>query len=329
MRNIKMITLLFVSIFIMTIATSMSFAQRKIVLSGGGIGSTTNLAVSAVANIAQNYCDLFPTVISNPTSAQQDVLERREANIATVTGYLSYDAYYGVGEYEGKAPFKELRSLLDRPNAQLQVVVFADSPIREIKDLIGKRFIFGKRGSASDVYGEAIFKALGMFDDFEQKIYLGWGDIQSKMLIKQADAVLVAGTYPHSALTELALAHKAGIRYVPFSEEEVATVIEEVPYLQPVMMPPVYEGMEEDALTLEYLNIVSCVDLSEEEAYCITKSFWENLEEAALHWDAIRRLTLDDISKIKRMAPWHIGTYRYYQELGLEVPPEMIPPEAK
>lgn len=327
MKTKKIITFLFVTIFIMAIATSVSFASRKIVVSGGGIGSTTNLVISAVANIAQNYCDLLPTVIINPTSAQQDFLERREVDIATVTGYLSYDAYNGLGRYEGK-PFKELRSLVDRPNAQLQVVVLGNSSIREISDLIGKNIIFGKTGSASATYGEAMFEALGIFDDLKP-LYLPWGDTQAKLLTGQGDAVLIAGTYPHSALTELSLTHRDGIRYVPFSEEEVDTIIEYCPYLVPVTMPPFYKGMEEDTLTLEYVNIVCCVDLSEEEAYCLTKSFWENLDQVALNWEALGRLTLEGVSQIKRVAPWHIGTYKYYKEMGLEIPSEMVPPEAK
>jgi uncharacterized protein len=69
--------------------------------------------------------------------------------------------------------------------------------------------------------------------------------------------------------------------------------------------------------------------MSEEKAYCLTKNFWEHLGDVvALHWESLGRLKLKDTSTIKRVAPWHIGAYKYYKEAGLEIPPEMVPPEA-
>lgn len=328
MKIRKLLKVIFLVIFIGLLSINISLASRQIIVSGASIGSTTNLAISAIADIAQNYCSLLPTVVVNPTTAQVDILQRKEADISTTTGYLTFDAYNGIGDYEGNT-FAEIRSLMHRPSTQMHIVVLRDSPIQEINDLVGKRIALGKPGSASDVFGRDMLGAIGILDDLGSIMNLSAGDIQAKLLTNQIDATILAGTSPYSTITEISLSSRNGIRIIGLSEEEIATVIEKVPYFMPNTIPNVYKGMEEDIPTVGYSNIYSSVGLSEEEAYCLTKNFWENLDAVELYWSPLGKLNIEEISLIKHIAPWHIGSYRYYKEVGLEIPPEMIPPEAK
>jgi hypothetical protein len=329
MKNHRFLAILFMTILIIsTIGITTSLASRKIIVSGASIGSTTNLAASAIADIAQNCCGILPTVVVNPTTAQVDVLQHREADISTTTGYLTFDAYHGLGNYDGN-PFKEIRSLMQRPSTQMHIVVLKESSIKEIKDLVGKRLAFGKPGSASDVFGKDMLGAIGIIDDLGSIMNLSAGDIQAKLLTNQIDVTILAGTSPYSTITEISLSSRNGIRMIGLTKEEIASVIEKVPYFMPNKIPAVYKGMEENVSTVGYSNIYSCVDLSEEEAYCLTKNFWEHLDTVELYWSLLGELTLEEVSLIKHIAPWHIGAYRYYQEVGLDIPPEMIPPEAK
>jgi len=329
MKSKKILVFLVISIFIITAATSMIFAQgEKITVSGGTIGGTSNLAASGMAAIGQQYCNLLPTVVTNPTMAQVNILENHEANIATTPGYLTYNAYYGLGKWKDK-PFSELRTLTDRPNCQMQFVVLQNSEIKEIKDLVGKTVIMGKKGFTAAELGQALFEALGITLNDITPLYLGHSDAIAAIVSGKADAYLVTGAFPHSKIIELSEMQSAGVRLLNINEEDMKTILEKCPYFQPRVIGPVYKGMDGEITAAEYQNVYGCVDLSEETAYNLTKNFWEHLDFATLQWSALANLKLENTSSIRGVAPWHIGAYRYYKEVGLEIPEDMIPPEAK
>jgi len=327
-RNKRIAYLLFIALFVI-VSFNLGICAQEIVVSGGSIGGTSNLAISAIAAIGSQYCDLSPTVISTPTMAQVDVLEDHEAVVATTPGYLTYNAFNGLGKWEGK-PFTEVRSLTNRPNSQMQIAVLKESPIQNVVDLKGKRLVMGKRGFTAAELGAEMFDALGI--DVENDLtplYLGHADARAALVSNKADAYLLTGGYPHSSLIELSEMHDEGIRLVNITEEQMNTILDKKPFFRAKTIEAIYKGMEKGIVTAEYVNVFGCVDLSEEIAYCLTKNYWEHLDFAALQWDAIGKLKLEDTSDIKGVAPWHIGAYRYYTEVGLEIPDEMIPPEAR
>jgi uncharacterized protein len=326
--NRRITCLLFITIFVL-VSLNLGICAQEIVVSGGSIGGTSNLAISAIAAIGSQYCGLSPTVVSTPTMAQVDVLEDREAVIATTPGYLTYNAYNGLGKWLGK-PFTEVRSLTNRPNSQMQIAVLKESSIQNVMDLKGKRVVMGKKGFTAAELGAEMFDALGI--DAEKDLtplYLGHGDAIASLVSNKADAYLLTGGYPHSGLIELSEMHDEGIRLIHITEEQMNTILDQKPFFRAKTIEKVYKGMEEEIVTAEYVNVFGCVDLSEEIAYCLTKNYWEHLDFAALQWNAIGKLKLEDTSDIKGVAPWHMGAYRYYKEVGLEIPDEMIPPEAR
>lgn len=333
MRTNKIFSLIAVILFLIGIISLASFASeqdtKKITISGGTIGGTSNLAANGMAVIARTYCNMTPTVIVTPTMAQVSILEGRQAQIATTPAYLTYQAYNGQGDWEGK-PFNEIRSLTDRVNSQMQIAVFKDSPYYNLSDLEGKRIVVGKKGFTAAQLGEAMFGALGLRYDVEvTPLYLGHADALAALMAGKADAYMLTGAYPHSSLMELSELKPEGIRLINVTEEERKTVLEKCPFFVTRTIDPVYKGMDKSIVTLEYINVYGCVDLTEEDAYLLAKNFWEHQEDATLQWGALGDLELENTSSLIGAAPWHIGAYKYYKEVGLEIPESMIPPEAK
>jgi len=327
----KLISFLLISVICIVAVSSASFAAEKhFIITGGTLGGTSNLAIAALGSIAQKHCGIETTIIESPTMGMVDVLQRGEAKIATTPGNLTYQAYYGLGKWGGK-PFKELRSLTDRPNGIVQFVVLADSDIYCMDDLVGKGVVLGLKGFSSEANGRAIMEALGIIPEEDcNPIFLGFADTVAAITNGRADAMIVCGSYPHNKLIELSESVSHGIRIIGLSDEELDTVIEKCPWFKRVTLEASYKGMEEDANTAEYMNVFgTTTELTEEEAYCIVKNFWEDMDFAKLTWAGLGVLELEEISNIKGLAPWHIGAYRYYKEVGLEIPENMIPPEAK
>lgn len=330
MKGKKLITFLLISVIcIVTVSSAGLAAQKHFIITGGTLGGTSNLAIAALGSIAKKHCGIDSTVIESPTMGMTDVLQRKEALIATTPGDLTRKAYYGLGRWEGKA-FKELRSLTDRPNGLLQFVVLADSDIYTMDDLKGKRVIVGLKGFSSEGNGKALMAALGITEENYTPIYLGFADATAAMTSGKGDVMIVAGSYPHSTLIELSESLSQGIRIIDISEEEIETIVEEAPWFAPITLDAHYKGMTDSITSVEYINVFgTTTELTEEEAYCIVKNFWEDLDFAAQTWAALGNLKIEKISSMQGLAPWHIGAYKYYQEVGLDIPENMIPPEAK
>jgi len=331
MKLQKIIIVLLLSVFcIVTIGTSVLAAQKHFIITGGTLGGTSNLAIAALGSIAKKHCGIESTVIESPTMGMTDVLLRKEALIATTPGDLTYLAYYGLGRYEGNA-FKELRSLTDRPNGILQFVVLGNSDIYTMEDMIGKRIIVGLKGFSSEGNGRAVMEALGIkYDEDYTPLHLGFADAVAAMTAGRGDVMIVAGSHPHSTLIELSESMPNGIRILNISDEEIESIVEVAPWFIKTTLDAHYKGMDEAINSVEYINVFgTTTDLSEAEAYCIVKNFWEDLDFAAQTWAGLGDLKIEEISNIQGLAPWHIGAYKYYQEIGLEIPENMIPPEAK
>jgi len=68
--------------------------------------------------------------------------------------------------------------------------------------------------------------------------------------------------------------------------------------------------------------------MSEEDGYKITKAIFENNDALvdAANW---MEIITPENGLAQMNAPLHIGAYKYYKEVGIEDPEELIPPEAK
>jgi len=332
MKSKKILTFLIMSIFIIAAVNSVIFAQEenKIIVSGGSLGGSTHLQASAIASIGQKYCDLLPTLVVTPTMAQIDVLQKNEAHISTAVAYQTSFAYYGLGRWKEK-PFEGVRSLVPRQSGCVQILVLPNSPIQGIMDLRGKKVCFGKQGFMAADAGQIIMESLGIiFDENITPIYLGHADARASLMSGKIDAYVLTGSMPNPSVIETSEGSRNGIRLLSFTEEEMSTLLEKHSFFTPFTVKAgTYKGMDKDAYTPEFGSIYACrSDMSEEIVYNITKAFWEHLDEVALHFSALGNLKHEDVTKQNGIAPWHIGAYRYYQELGLEIPQNMIPPEA-
>ncbi|MCJ7638202.1 MAG: TAXI family TRAP transporter solute-binding subunit [Nitrososphaeraceae archaeon] len=330
MKIKQLITFIGVSFLIIAVASSAISAMENITISGGTIGGGSHLMANGVAIIARNYCGLSPTVVINPAQSQVDVVQAGDADISTAVGYHTFYAYNGLDRWKDN-PFPEARSFAERPENMMQIVVLNESPIQKFSDLIGKRVVVGKQGMNAAMLGEVMFSALGIeYDKDVTPLYIGHADAVAALIAGKVDAYLVCAAFPQASVIEISEIAKGGIRLVPLSEEEVKIIGEKTIIFNPRIVPPTYKGMEEEILTVGIPNVFVCRnDLPEEVAYNLTKAFYELLDVAALQSDALSHLKLENISLISGVAPWHMGSYRYYKEMGLEIPPEMVPPEAK
>lgn len=307
--------------------SKLGYSVNRLTFSGGTIGGTSNLMANGLSAIGYKYLGIQGTVISNPTMTQVLVLQEKEADISTMVGYQGYFAYHNTSQWNREG-FPELRTLLQGNRTTWHFAVMANSPIKDIKDLVGKKVVVGKKGFFSEDATKYLFEALNLDYSAIKPVYLGHPDAMAALLTGKVDAYAVVSDPPQPTFTQLTQGHN--VRIIGLTEKELELAIQKWPGSEPTIITGgTYKGNDKDILAPASWMLYGCRnELPEDVAYGLTKEFWENKEFAGLQWAKLATYKLEDVPKFKT-APYHIGAYKYYKEKGLDIPEIMIPPEAE
>ena len=121
----------------------------------------------------------------------------------------------------------------------------------------------------------------------------------------------------------------SGRRVLSLTDEQVATATEALPFLSATEIPEgTYRDMPAATTLGTYIGIAATSDLSEDAAYEFTRAYWESIERLGQTFAPAQGMT-PEISVENTATPLHAGALRYYREIGIEVPDELVPPEAE
>ncbi len=90
-----------------------------------------------------------------------------------------------------------------------------------------------------------------------------------------------------------------------------------------------YPRQAEKVNTIAQPNILmTTTSIDDQLVYELTKTMFENLPEVHQVHSAAKYITTENALKGVSV-PLHLGAYRYYKEIGLDIPDYLIPPEAQ
>ena len=191
----------------------------------------------------------------------------------------------------------------------------ADSGIKTLADLKGKRVSVGAAKSGTELNARAVFKAAGInYTDLAKVEYLAFGESVELMKNRQLDATLQSAGLGVASIRDLATAVNIIIIPVPAS---VVAKVGDAAY-QPAVIPAnTYTGQTTDVVTAAIPNfLVTHSGVSDELAYQMTKTMYENLDSLYAAHNSAKAIKRENA--IKGMPiPLHPGAERYYKEVGL------------
>ena len=97
-------------------------------------------------------------------------------------------AYTASGAYEGKEPASDLRALMRLWPNYVQLVTTANTGIKSVNDLKGKRVGVGAANSGVEINARMILAAYGITYDDITPDYLAYGEAIDNMKNGQCDA---------------------------------------------------------------------------------------------------------------------------------------------
>jgi uncharacterized protein len=286
------------------------------VLTGGQSGVYYPLGVA----LSQIYAKALPnakvSVQSTKASAENlNLLQAGRGEIAFTLADALSDAWKGDKEAGFPAPLNKLRAVAGIYSNYIQLVATADSGIKTLADLKGKRISVGAPKSGTELNARAILKAAGLsYGDFSKVEYLPFGESVDLMKNRQLDVTLQSAGLGVASIRDLATSVKIVVVAI---SPEIAAKVGDAAY-QPATIPAnTYPGQTADVPTIAIKNfLVSHAGVPDDEVYAMTKSMFENLDTLVAAHSAAKGITKAG-AVTGTAVPFHPGAQKYYREVGL------------
>lgn len=286
------------------------------VLTGGTSGVYYPMGVA----LSQLYAKAIPEAkvavqVTKASAENLNLLQAGRGEIGFTLGDALSDAWKGDEEAGFKTPLKKLRAVAGIYANYIQIVASADSGIKTLADLKGKRVSVGAAKSGTELNARAILKAAGLsYKDLAKVEYLPFGESVELMKNRQLDATLQSAGLGVASLRDLATSIKIVVVPVP---ADVVAKVGDAAY-QPAMIPAnTYEGQTAAVPTTAITNfLVTHEGVPADVVYRMTKAMFTNLDTLASAHAAGKAIKLDH-ALVGMPIPLHPGAEKYYKEVGL------------
>ncbi|MFA5677835.1 MAG: TAXI family TRAP transporter solute-binding subunit [Pseudomonas sp.] len=307
---------LFAAAAALTATTAVFAAPTYInVLTGGTSGVYYPIGV-AISQLYGQIDDARPSVQATKASVENlNLLQAGRGELAFALGDSVADAWNGVEDAGFRVPLKKLRAIAGTYNNYIQVVASAESGIKTLDDLKGKRISVGAPKSGTELNARAIFAAAGLsYDDMRRVEFLPYAESVELIKNRQLDATLQSSGLGMAAIRDLASTMPVNFVAIP---EEVVQKIDNAAYQPDVIPAGTYEGQDADVPTVGITNIlVSHEGVDEEIAYQMTKLIFDNLAALGNAHSAAKAIKLETAAD-NLPIPLHPGAERFYREAGI------------
>ncbi len=291
-------------------------AQERVTYKSAKTGSSYYQMGVELAEAMKTGTDgAISVTVEESQGSVQNVMEVRARGgdyVFTTPPALVGAAQGAKGPFEGKgAPaFDEIRALFPIPSLTMHFVVAEKAGAQGLEDLAGKSVLLGS-GSFGATEGEKYLELFGLTDSVE----IADSELSNAVAALkngQIDAFVTAGSYPAPNVIEAAASTPVTI--LSMTDEQVA----ETGRTRLVIPAGTYAGQDSDVVTTS-LPVVAyaTTKMSDDTAYTMTKTFWEEREalaDSAKWWAAVTPDLLENIT-----TQIHPGALRYYEEIGAPI----------
>lgn len=298
------------------LASSAHAAEFISILTGGTSGVYYPLGVALSQIYGKAMPDVKASVQATKASAENlNLLQAGRGEIALVLGDSLSDAWKGNEEVGFKVPLNKLRGVAGVYSNYIQIIASADSGIKTLADLKGKRVAVGAPKSGTEINARTIFKGAGLsYKDFAKVEYLPFGESVELMKNRQLDATLISAGLGVSAIRDLAISVKMVVVPIP---ADVIAKINDPAYVGGIIPANTYEGQAASVQTVTIKNfLVTRVGVPTETVYKMTKAMYENLDQMVAAHAAAKAIKREEGPKYMPL-PLHPGAEKYYREVGL------------
>jgi TRAP transporter TAXI family solute receptor len=229
---------------------------------------------------------------------------------------------------------QKLRSMFNYSIGMYHFVVYADSGFKSLKDIKGKRVFLGPpTGAARTVAMGLVDGATGLQAGKDyQEARLDFGPARQAFQDRQIDMIVDPTNAPSAFFSQIALTSKIrllGLTDEDFKQPKVEAAMK-LPGRSRGTIPagvygPNQVNTESVGTVQAWVGMGTSIHVPEDVVYKMTKIFWEHIDEVheAATW--MKSAVNKDVIFSRMNMKLHPGAARYYKEIGLKIPPEVLP----
>ena len=247
MKVKRLLVIGFIAVVSMAFCQS-AFAKERIVFGGGPAGGTFQV----VANAVQVYKPMKEVaefkVQAQSSAGSVENLRKTDAGKQHMSVVYSGHVYLGRNGMmkNDTKKYENVLAVAWLYGAPGQLVVHADSGIKSVKDLVGKKVGVGNAGSGAFANCELFFNHMGVWDKIERNA-MGYNDAAQAFGNNQLDAFWLFTAFPSGAV--IMAAQTNDIALVNLDEDAKASgFYDKYPYFAKLSVPAnTYKGVDYDS----------------------------------------------------------------------------------
>jgi TRAP transporter TAXI family solute receptor len=280
---------------------------------GGGLASLLEQKLDVTANVE---------VTGGPVHNMQ-LVQAGDQDVGFVTLGPAYEGLTGTGEWTEGNKMEDVRIIFPMYTTPIHWWALKESGVDSIEDIKGQRVGVGPAGGTSGTYVPLIHDVLGLETD---NVQAGASDMASQQMDGQLDIIGYAAGIPISAVSEIEVQRE--INFFGLEGEMRDKVLKEFPYFFPFTIPAdTYTTLDHDIETIAMFNFgIVRKDANQDFVYDLVKAYHENNDMLVQTHVSMKEAVAEAI-KINKDVPLHTGAIKYYEEIGIELPESVYPPE--
>lgn len=292
-------------------ASDKTFDSRFVTIATGGASGPYNIIATTLAELyVQDYGVNSKTQTTGASVENINLIHQGKAEMAFLMSDVLSQAVNGEGAFTNKIDnVQQIAALY--PNF-VQIVTSKRTGIKTLADVRGKRVAVGDQNSGVEVNARTLLNGHGISYDDIRVDYLGYAEAADALKAGRIDVAFLTSGLPNSSLMELEQGFD--LQLVSVLPEDVARIAEDKSYFVSLEIPAGTYGNAEPIPTAAIMNALAVrADMSKEDVYKLTKTFFENLPKLENSHQAVKDISLENAQK-GLVAPLHPGAKQYYDE---------------
>jgi TRAP transporter TAXI family solute receptor len=240
-----------------------------------------------------------------------------ELEFGVVQSDVQYNAFNGQAGFAEGGAHEDLRSVFSLHAEPLTIVARADSGIKVLDDLKGKRVNVGNPGSGQRALMELLMAEKGWtMGDYALASELAPAEQSQALCDNNVDAFVFTVGHPAGSIQEATTSCDSIIAAA--EGPEIDKLVEDNPYYFKATIPGgMYRGNPDDVNTFGVgATVVSSANVPEEVVYEFVKAVFADFDAFKGLHPALGNLTPESMVSQGNSAPMHPGAEKFYKEKG-------------
>lgn len=272
----KLLATALVPVFAATLAYGQ---QRFVTIATGGTAGTYFPLGGALAEIwNKNIKGVNANAtVTGASVANVAMLAKGDVDVIFVQNDGAFYALNGIELFKDKK-LDSIRGMATLYNETVQLVALADSGIKTLADLKGKRVSVGAAGSGVELNARQILEAAGLtYDDIKVQ-HLSFAESATNLKDGNIDAAFNTAGAPTAAIQDLSVSKNCVL--VPIDGEAAQKLMKKWSFYTPEKLPAnTYKGVTKDVMTVSVKSMLACSAKTDPQlVYDMLKTMYANGE---------------------------------------------------